>query len=400
MRSAADPLPAPALAVLIPFFQQFTGINTIMFYASQLFVVLGAGQNSALLNTAIIGAVNVGSTIAAIVLVDRWGTWRLCCMLLLGVPLRCTVADCHRLMLLRADKPFVKTILLKPMCTERDRPAQAVPHCAACLCEPQPVSPQLITAAPRAGLVARLSSSRVALRCSSASSWWPLSWGPPSTSTLAISPVGLLVPSWLSSASSLRALPGHGAPSAGWCLQSSTTSRPDPWARLDIFRGGRSQHLRLLTVHNAASLHGCVCCCACTPWPEVQQSAACSTFPGSPDLLLLCETTVGCCTCASCLPRLHHAACHILFITLTCVTSFVSPWTQYPCCLALQAITTSVNFIFSFVIGQVYLTMLCHLEFGTYIFFAFWVAVMTLYAMFFLPETKGVPVEEMGFVWR
>ena len=45
-----------------------------MFYASQLFVVLGAGQNSALLNTAIIGAVNVGSTIAAIVLVDRWGT--------------------------------------------------------------------------------------------------------------------------------------------------------------------------------------------------------------------------------------------------------------------------------------------------------------------------------------
>ena len=47
-----------------------------MFYASQLFVVLGAGQNSALLNTAIIGAVNVGSTIAAIVLVDRWGTCR------------------------------------------------------------------------------------------------------------------------------------------------------------------------------------------------------------------------------------------------------------------------------------------------------------------------------------
>ena len=66
----------------------------------------------------------------------------------------------------------------------------------------------------------------------------------------------------------------------------------------------------------------------------------------------------------------------------------------------MQAITTSVNFIFSFVIGQVYLTMLCHLEFGTYIFFAFWVAVMTLYAVFFLPETKGVPVEEMGFVWR
>ena len=69
-----------------------------------------------------------------------------------------------------------------------------------------------------------------------------------------------------------------------------------------------------------------------------------------------------------------------------------------PC--PLQAITTCVNFIFSFVIGQVYLTMLCKLEFGTYIFFAFWVLVMTLYAMFFLPETKGVPIEEMGFAWR
>ena len=58
-------------SILIPFFQQFTGINTIMFYATQLFDVLGDGSNSALLDTAIIGAVNVGSTILAIVLVDR-----------------------------------------------------------------------------------------------------------------------------------------------------------------------------------------------------------------------------------------------------------------------------------------------------------------------------------------
>ena len=59
-------------AVLIPFFQQFTGINTIMFYATELFDVLGDGANSALLDTAIVGAVNVGSTILAIVLVDRY----------------------------------------------------------------------------------------------------------------------------------------------------------------------------------------------------------------------------------------------------------------------------------------------------------------------------------------
>ena len=58
-------------SIMIPFFQQFTGINTIMFYATQLFDVLGYGQKASLLNTAIIGAVNVGSTILAIIIVDR-----------------------------------------------------------------------------------------------------------------------------------------------------------------------------------------------------------------------------------------------------------------------------------------------------------------------------------------
>ncbi len=43
-----------------------------MFYATELFDVLGDGANSALLDTAIVGAVNVGSTILAIVLVDRY----------------------------------------------------------------------------------------------------------------------------------------------------------------------------------------------------------------------------------------------------------------------------------------------------------------------------------------
>ena len=40
------------------------------------------------------------------------------------------------------------------------------------------------------------------------------------------------------------------------------------------------------------------------------------------------------------------------------------------------------------------------MEWGTYIFFAFWVFVMTCYVLFFLPETKGVPIEEMGILWR
>ena len=43
--------------------------------------------------------------------------------------------------------------------------------------------------------------------------------------------------------------------------------------------------------------------------------------------------------------------------------------------------------------------VVCRMEWGTYLFFAFWAAVMTLYVIFFLPETKGVPLEEMQVLW-
>ena len=39
------------------------------------------------------------------------------------------------------------------------------------------------------------------------------------------------------------------------------------------------------------------------------------------------------------------------------------------------------------------------MEWGTYLFFAFWAGLMTLYVIFFLPETKGVPLEEMQVLW-
>ena len=55
----------------------------------------------------------------------------------------------------------------------------------------------------------------------------------------------------------------------------------------------------------------------------------------------------------------------------------------------------SVNFLFSFVIGQAFLSMMCGMEFGVFLFFAAWVAIMTALVWFFLPETKGVPVESV-----
>ncbi|CAA0837170.1 Sugar transport protein 1 [Striga hermonthica] len=67
---------------------------------------------------------------------------------------------------------------------------------------------------------------------------------------------------------------------------------------------------------------------------------------------------------------------------------------------AAQSLNVSVNMVFTFAVAQVFLTMLCHLKFGLFLFFGFWVCVMTAFVYFFLPETKNIPIEEMGVVWR
>ncbi|XP_044397592.1 sugar carrier protein A-like [Triticum aestivum] len=44
--------------------------------------------------------------------------------------------------------------------------------------------------------------------------------------------------------------------------------------------------------------------------------------------------------------------------------------------------------------------MLCAFKFGIFLFFATWITVMTMFVYVFLPETKGVPIEEMVLLWR
>jgi len=66
-----------------------------------------------------------------------------------------------------------------------------------------------------------------------------------------------------------------------------------------------------------------------------------------------------------------------------------------------QSVTVSVNMLFTFVIAQAFLSMLCHLKYGIFLFFSAWVFIMGLFAFFMLPETKNVPIEEMtDKVWR
>lgn len=65
--------PHLTMAILIPFFQQFTGINVIMFYAPVLFNTIGFGNNASLMSAVITGIVNVVATMVSIYGVDKWG---------------------------------------------------------------------------------------------------------------------------------------------------------------------------------------------------------------------------------------------------------------------------------------------------------------------------------------
>ncbi|KAK3026301.1 hypothetical protein RJ639_040989 [Escallonia herrerae] len=62
----------------------------------------------------------------------------------------------------------------------------------------------------------------------------------------------------------------------------------------------------------------------------------------------------------------------------------------------------STNMIFTFLIAQAFLTMLCHMRSGTFFFFfSVWIVIMGLFAIFLLPETKGIPIDEMNErVWK
>ncbi|XP_050219263.1 sugar transport protein 13 [Mercurialis annua] len=65
--------PQLVIAVALQIFQQFTGINAIMFYAPVLFSTVGFGSDAALYSAVITGAVNVVSTVVSIYSVDKLG---------------------------------------------------------------------------------------------------------------------------------------------------------------------------------------------------------------------------------------------------------------------------------------------------------------------------------------
>ena len=61
------------VGVLLSGFQQFVGINVVLYYAPEIFKTMGAATDAALLQQIVVGAVNLSFTVLAIFTVDKFG---------------------------------------------------------------------------------------------------------------------------------------------------------------------------------------------------------------------------------------------------------------------------------------------------------------------------------------
>lgn len=61
------------IGILLSVFQQFVGINVALYYAPRIFESMGAAKDASMLQTIIMGLINVIFTIVAIITVDKWG---------------------------------------------------------------------------------------------------------------------------------------------------------------------------------------------------------------------------------------------------------------------------------------------------------------------------------------
>ncbi|MBM4761188.1 D-xylose transporter XylE [Bacillus sp. B15-48] len=61
------------VGILLSVFQQFVGINVALYYAPRIFESMGAAKDASMLQTIVMGLVNVVFTVVAIFTVDKWG---------------------------------------------------------------------------------------------------------------------------------------------------------------------------------------------------------------------------------------------------------------------------------------------------------------------------------------
>jgi sugar porter (SP) family MFS transporter len=65
------------IAIAVASFNQFTGINAILYYAADIFRMAGAGEASALAQSVIVGLTNLVFTLIAMTVIDRLGRRKL-----------------------------------------------------------------------------------------------------------------------------------------------------------------------------------------------------------------------------------------------------------------------------------------------------------------------------------
>jgi len=61
------------IGILLSVFQQFVGINVALYYAPRIFESMGAAKDASMMQTVIMGLINVIFTVVAIFTVDKWG---------------------------------------------------------------------------------------------------------------------------------------------------------------------------------------------------------------------------------------------------------------------------------------------------------------------------------------
>ncbi|KAL6841616.1 hypothetical protein ACP4OV_028555 [Aristida adscensionis] len=64
-----------------------------------------------------------------------------------------------------------------------------------------------------------------------------------------------------------------------------------------------------------------------------------------------------------------------------------------------QSVTVASGFVFTIFVAQGFIDMLCRMREWLFFFFPGWIVVMTAFVYLFLPETKGLPIEQIGKVW-